>query len=87
MIAYEDSWIDPGHTLNIILEYAPGGTLQSYLDRARVSGAPIPTPRIRRKEETRCRLHNRSEGPWLRQGEGSAVGGLRTLVVESENTV
>ncbi|EPR59888.1 NEK kinase [Toxoplasma gondii GT1] len=48
MIAYVDSWIEPGHSLNIIIEYAPGGSLQAYLERAKLSGAPVPTALVRK---------------------------------------
>ncbi|CBZ51018.1 putative NEK kinase [Neospora caninum Liverpool] len=48
MIAYVDSWIEPGHTLNIIIEYAPGGSLQTYLERAKLGGTPVPTPLVRK---------------------------------------
>ncbi|PFH32203.1 hypothetical protein BESB_021440 [Besnoitia besnoiti] len=48
MIAYSDSWIDPGHTLNIIIEYARGGSLQAYLERAKLGGVPIPTTLVQK---------------------------------------
>ncbi|KEP60172.1 UNVERIFIED_CONTAM: NEK kinase [Hammondia hammondi] len=48
MIAYVDSWIEPAHSLNIIIEYAPGGSLQAYLERAKLSGTPVPTALVRK---------------------------------------